>query len=175
MDRMSERMNRKWGPGTNWQGSANWQSNPNWQSNSNWQANAGTPRGSGWYESTEPRINDVHVFWGSRRRIVSKNFLGGEIVAVCGGFEIDLTQADIEGIQAKLDVVAIFGGGEIHVPPNWHVILETVGIFGGTTDRTVHPAQANFAASPSGVQSGPAVKTLVIAGVALFGGITIKN
>ncbi|HXX45464.1 MAG TPA: DUF5668 domain-containing protein [Candidatus Acidoferrales bacterium] len=175
MDRYSAKMNAKWGPGTNWQGSANWQANSNWQTNPNQQANAGASRGGGWYESTEPRLNDVHVFWGSRRRITSRNFLGGEIVAIFGGFEIDLTQADIQGEEAKLDIVSIFGGGDIRVPPNWHVILHAIGIFGGASDRTLHPAQANVAPTSAGVPAGPPVRTLIIEGVSLFGGVTIKN
>lgn len=175
MDRYSAKMNAKWGPDSNWQGSANWQANSNRQANQNWQPNAGAPpQGSGWYESTEPRLNDVHVFWGSRRRITSKNFLGGEIVAIFGGFEIDLTQAEIQGDEARLDIVSIFGGGEIRVPPNWNVILETIGIFGHASDRTIHPAQPSGASTP-GTPTGPAVKTLIIDGVSLFGGVTIKN
>lgn len=117
----------------------------------------------------------MNVFWGTRRRILSRSFTGGEIVAICGGFEIDLTEADIQGSEAKLDIVALFGGGEVRVPQNWNVILETVGIFGNASDRTHHPDPANVAASASGTHSGPAVKTLVISGVSLFGGVTIKN
>ena len=175
MDRYSAKMNAKWGPGPNWQASVNWQANPNSQANPNWQANAGAPRGGGWYESTEPRLNDVHVFWGSRRRITSRNFLGGEIVAIFGGFEVDLTAADIQGDEAKLDIVSIFGGGEIRVPPNWNVILQAIGIFGGASDRTLHPAQASVAPASAGASAGPPVKTLIIEGVSLFGGVTIKN
>ncbi len=169
MDRMNARMNSKWGPGANWQSSSNWQANPNWQ------AKSSAAGGPGWYESTEPHLNDVNVFWGTRRRIISKNFVGGEVVAIFGGFEIDLTQADIMGYEAKLDIVALFGGGEVRVPPNWNVILKTIGIFGGASDRTLHPAQTNAAAFASGAQSGPPVKTLIIDGVSLFGGVTIKN
>ena len=173
---MSARVNQKWGPNSEWQAKwNNWQPNSNWQANPNAQAKTGPPRGGSWYESTEPRLDDVHVFWGSRRRIISKNFVGGEIVAIFGGFDIDLTQADIQGNEAKLDIVALFGGGEVRVPPNWNVVLETIGIFGGASDRTIHPAQANAVPGVAGFQSGAPVKTLVIDGVSLFGGVTIKN
>ena len=174
MDRMNAKMNAQWGPGSNWQNTPNWQANSNWQTNPNWQSNAGAPRSPGWYETTEPRVNDVHVFWGSRRRIVSKNFVGGEVVTIFGGFELDLTQADIQGNEAKLDIVAIFGGGEVRVPPSWNVILQTIGIFGHASDRTVHPAQPS-GATPAGTPASPAIKTLIIEGVSLFGGVTIRN
>ena len=151
MDRFSERMNYKWQ-----------------QPQSNWQAD------SRWYDSSEPRLNDVNVFWGGRRRIISKNFMGGEIVAIFGGFEIDLTQADFPGDQVVIEVVTIFGGGEIRVPPTWDVLVDSVGIFGGTGDRTSHPLPQNQGAAGS---TGPAAphKRLIVKGVSIFGGLTLKN
>ena len=126
----------------------------------------------GWYDSSEPQLNVVNIFWGGRRRIVSKRFVGGEIVTIFGGFEIDLTQADIQGSEALIEVVTIFGGGEIRVPNNWEVVLETVGIFGGTSDRTFHPEQQKRS-GPDMPTSSP--KKLIIKGVAIFGGLTVKN
>jgi len=123
-----------------------------------------------WHDSSQPRLDDVHIFWGGRRRINSKNFMGGEIVAIFGGFDIDLTQADFPGEQVEIEIVSIFGGGELRVPATWEVIVESVGIFGGTTDRTWHPQSVPPAAAPA----APA-KRLVIKGVAIFGGLTIKN
>jgi Cell wall-active antibiotics response 4TMS YvqF/Domain of unknown function (DUF5668) len=126
----------------------------------------------GWYDSSEPQLNVVNIFWGGKRRIITKRFIGGEIVTIFGGFDIDLTQADIQGNVAQIDVVTIFGGGDIHVPTNWDVVLETVGIFGGTSDRTLHPEQQK----PSGSDSStPPVKKLIVKGVAIFGGLNIKN
>jgi len=78
-----------------------------------------------------PLLNEVNIFWGRRRRIVTKNFVGGEIVNIFGGFDIDLGESDIQGSEVAIEVVTIFGGGEIRVPGNWEVIMETVGIFGG--------------------------------------------
>jgi len=137
------------------------------QPQSNWQAN------SHWYDSSEPRLNDVNVFWGGRRRIISKNFMGGEIVAIFGGFEIDLTQADFQGNQIVIEVVTIFGGGEIRVPTTWEVIVDSVGIFGGTGDRTSHPLPQNQDAGTAGPGAPP--KRLIVKGVSIFGGLTLKN
>jgi len=136
-----------------------------WQPQSHWQAD------SRWHDSSEPRLNDVNVFWGGRRRIISKNFMGGEIVAIFGGFEIDLTQADFQGNQIVIEVVTIFGGGEIRVPTTWEVIVDSVGIFGGTGDRTSHPLSQNQDAAGSGT----APKRLIVKGVSIFGGLTLKN
>jgi Domain of unknown function (DUF5668)/Cell wall-active antibiotics response 4TMS YvqF len=128
-----------------------------------------------WYNSTEPRLNDVNIFWGGRRRIVSKTFTGGEIVTIFGGFDLDLREADIQGDTAQIEVVTIFGGGDIRVPTNWNVVLETVGIFGGCGDRTLHPDQPNRAAAAPSNPSSPPIKTIIIKGVAIFGGVNIKN
>jgi Cell wall-active antibiotics response 4TMS YvqF len=152
MNRFHERMNRKWQ-----RRQAGWESRSNWQPSSNW------------YNSSEPRLNEVNVFWGGRRRVISKNFQGGEIVAIFGGFEIDLTEADFQANQIVIEVVTIFGGGEIRVPPNWEVLVDSVGIFGGTGDRTNHPA------GQTSVSSAQPTKKLIIKGVSIFGGLTLKN
>jgi hypothetical protein len=150
MDRFSERINNKWqAPHSHWQASSNW------------------------YDSSEPRLSDVNVFWGGRRRIVSKNFTGGEIVAIFGGFEIDLTQADFQGNQIVIEVVTIFGGGEIRVPATWEVIVDSVGIFGGTGDRTSHPLSQSQ--DPSRTAEPAVPKRLLVKGVSIFGGLTLKN
>jgi hypothetical protein len=128
-----------------------------------------------WSDSTAPRLNEVNLFWGGRRRIISKNFVGGEIVTIFGGFEIDLRESDIQGSEVEIEVVTIFGGGEIRVPGNWEVILETVGIFGGCNDRTVRPDRPVPGATAPDGSPLPQPKRLVIKGVAIFGGLGVKN
>jgi hypothetical protein len=131
--------------------------------------------GSGTSETSAPRVNEVNIFWGSKRRIVAKNFVGGDIVAIFGGFEIDLREADILGNVAEIEVISIFGGGEIRVPPNWEIVMDTVGIFGGCDDRTRHPDYPIAGASPADGSTAPHPKRLIVKGVAIFGGLGIKN
>jgi hypothetical protein len=126
-------------------------------------------------ESGSPRINEVNIFWGGKRRIVTKNFSGGEIVAIFGGFDIDLTESDMQGSQIEIEVVTIFGGGDIRVPRNWEVVMDAVGIFGGCSDRTYHPdPPAPGATNPDG-SPVPQPKRLIVKGVAIFGGLNVKN
>jgi predicted membrane protein len=113
----------------------------------------------------DSRVNVVGIFGGGEYRIQSKNFQGGEATAIFGGFEIDLTQAEIEGEEAVIDITAIFGGGELRVPESWDVSIEGVGVFGGYEDKTHH-------ARP---EAGPPKKRLIVKGVAIFGGMEIKN
>jgi hypothetical protein len=126
-------------------------------------------------ETSAPRLDEVNIFWGGKRRIVAKNFGGGEIVSIFGGFDIDLREADILGDVAEIEVVTIFGGGDIRVPPNWYVVMETVGIFGGSDDRTYHPEMPIAGASTAGGSAAPQPKKLIIKGVAIFGGMNVKN
>jgi predicted membrane protein len=95
----------------------------------------------------------------------TKNFKGGKLFAIFGGYKVDFTHADMEGNQAVVEANAIFGGGEIRVPESWQVVVKGAGIFGAYEDKTRH-----FQPDPS-----KPTKTLVVKGVAMFGGIEIKN
>jgi predicted membrane protein len=108
-------------------------------------------------------VESVSVFGGNHRQVYSKNFKGGEVVAVFGGSDINLTQADFEGV-IRMDVVAIFGGVKIVVPPGWEVRSEVTAIFGGLDDRRT-----------LGVPAVEPRKILIIEGVAMFGGVDIRN
>ncbi len=108
-------------------------------------------------------IDSTNIFSGAKKVILSKRFKGGEIVNIFGGCEIDLTQADITD-HAILDITAIFGGATLIIPSNWAIKSEAVSIFGGITDkRRIRPSTE----SP--------IKTLVIKGTMLFGGMEIKS
>ncbi|HWZ97844.1 MAG TPA: DUF5668 domain-containing protein [Candidatus Dormibacteraeota bacterium] len=111
-------------------------------------------------------LNELAVFSGVEKRIMGKNFRGGRLVAIFGGIEIDLWQAEMEGDTVVLQVDAIFGGVELRVPDTWLVSSEGQGIFGGYSDTT----RLNPPADPSQPR-----KNLVIRGMALFGGVEIKN
>ena len=126
-------------------------------------------------ESGSPRLNEVNIFWGGKRRIVTRSFAGGEVVAIFGGFDIDLRDCDMQGSQIEIEVVSLFGGGDIRVPQNWEVVMDSVGIFGGCLDRTYHPDAASpVASNPDGSPAAPR-KRLIVKGVAIFGGFNIKN
>lgn len=115
--------------------------------------------------TTASEIDTTNIFGGSEINIASKEFRGGKVVAVFGGFQIDLTRAEIAGNFAKIEASAVFGGGEIRVPPQWTVIVKGAGVFGGYSDETQQiPPDPN---KPS--------KTLFIEGAAVFGGVTVKN
>ncbi len=120
-------------------------------------------RGAGIFSNASD-VQTFSVFGGSERRINARDFKGGQTFAVFGGFELDLSQADIDGQEAVIDSTVIFGGGEIRVPRNWTVIVKGVGIFGAYADETHQE-----------IVQGSSPKTLIVKGMAIFGGVEIKN
>jgi len=123
----------------------------------------GAPPGSDEISSPEDEIDSTSIFGGVKKNIVSKNFKGGEIVNIFGGSEIDLSQADINGI-ARLELTQIFGGTKLIVPSNWQVKIEMAAIFGGVEDkRSAQKADLD----PN--------KTLSLGGTSMFGGIEIRS
>jgi hypothetical protein len=163
------------GPGPGWQGGKSWNDFHRRMDEISDDIHNSWARAGSSSETSAPRLNDVNIFWGGKRRIVAKNFVGGEIVAVFGGFEIDLREADILGSVAEIEIFTIFGGGEIRVPPNWEIVMETVGIFGGCDDRTRHPDFPIAGALPADGSAAPQPKRLIVKGVAIFGGLGVKN
>ena len=108
-------------------------------------------------------LDSVNIFGGSHQTIYSKNFQGGEIVAVFGGCDLNLTQADFEG-DIIIDITAVFGGCKIILPPGWQVKSEITAIFGGLDDkRSVQPMIEGQH------------KLVTLRGVAMFGGVDIRN
>jgi len=108
-------------------------------------------------------VTCTSIFGAGEHQVSSRNFQSGEMTSIFGGGEIDFTQAEIEGDQAVIEATMIFGGGEIRVPRTWNVVIDGVGIFGGYSDKTSHPPP------------DPPAKKLIIRGVAVFGGLEIKN
>lgn len=105
---------------------------------------------------------EAAVFGGVDRRISEPDFHGAQCTAVFGGCKIDLRDAQIQGREAVLNTYAVFGGVEIRVPENWEVVSRGVAIFGGFENRTRRP-------------SGPDTKTLILDGMAIFGGVSVKD
>ena len=121
---------------------------------------------TGWSGGASPNhLNEWAVFGGTRRRIDSQDFQGGEAFAMFGGVEIDLRRAATTRDEIIIEVNAIFGGVEVRVPETWNVTVRGAGIFGGYEDKTMDTRVA-----PEGKQPH-----LIVNGFAVFGGVTIQN
>lgn len=112
--------------------------------------------------SSEDWVDSTAIFGGVHRKIFSKNFRGGDITSVMGGTELDLTQADFNGV-VRLEVTQVMGATKIIVPPHWEVRSEINALFAGYEDKRQQPAVAN----PG--------KVLILQGTSVFGGIELKN
>lgn len=108
-------------------------------------------------------VDATSIFGGTKKKIFSKNFRGGDMVNIFGGSEIDLTQADING-TAVLEVTTLFGGATLLVPSHWNVVSDAVAILGEVKDKRV-------------IQNAPENnnKMLLIKGTVIFGGIDVKS
>lgn len=115
------------------------------------------------YPVDEDYINAQILFSGENRLIVSKNFKGGRISAVFGGVDVNLLQADFDGVVV-LNCDCVFGGVELVVPSNWEVKILTKSVFGGVEDK--RPVEL-LGSNPN--------KVLMIKGSCIFGGIEIKS
>ncbi len=109
-------------------------------------------------------VDSAAILGGVKKTIISKNFRGGEVVSVFGGTELNLSQADLQS-PAVLEATQIFGGTSLIVPANWQVKSEVVAILGGVDDK--RPLMQSSSYDPN--------KVLILKGVALFGGLTIKS
>lgn len=110
-------------------------------------------------------IDDVAVFGGGEKVISSNNFKGGNITAIFGGSEIDLTSCKLAEGNNVLNITAIFGGSTIIVPRDWDVLLNVTPIFGGFSNKTRR--EPNLVVDES--------RTLIVKGIAMFGGGEIKS
>lgn len=108
-------------------------------------------------------IDIVSIFGGVKRTVLSKDFKGGEIVNLFGGTELDLTQADING-TVVIEIVQIFGGVKLTVPPHWQVVSDLAAIFSNVDDKR-RAMQVPLSAD----------KILVIKGVSIFAGVDVRS
>ncbi len=104
---------------------------------------------------------DVVAILGGSKRGVSGDFKGGQAFAFMGGSEVDLRRASMTRDEAVLDIFVFWAGLEVKVPEDWEVVSRGLPILGGFVDNTRHVAGAQ--------------KRLVITGMAIMGGVEVKN
>ncbi|WP_296944897.1 LiaI-LiaF-like domain-containing protein [uncultured Massilia sp.] len=111
-------------------------------------------------DGADDLVDIVAVLGGFERRLVTRDFRGGEITAIMGGCMLDLRDASIVK-EAVINVFTIWGGINIKVPPDWTVILNGTPVMGGFSEKTATPPDGS--------------KRLVIRGYAVMGGVEVRN
>ena len=109
-------------------------------------------------------LNEFAIMGGGDRIIRSQDFRGGEVTAIMGGFGIDLRGAAIARDSATVNVFTLWGGVDLKVPEEWNVSISGVPILGVFTNNARAFRQGDAAA-----------KTLFVKGVAIMGGVEVKN
>ncbi|MEO3754321.1 DUF1707 domain-containing protein [Streptomyces sp. B6B3] len=106
--------------------------------------------------------NVVAVLSGASRK--GRWRVGGKInaVAVCGGVELDLTEAIFDQQHVVINATAICGGVEIKVPENVSLRGAGSGIMGGFEVRDAESTQ-------------PDAPVVIVKGVAIWGGVEAKT
>ena len=122
----------------------------------------GTPVQNIPHGTTEEVMEVVSIFASTKRVVLSKAFKGGEVISVFGSSEINLTNADFSGTLV-LEIVQVFGGTKLIIPPHWEVHSKTATVFGGIEDKRSIPVGSN------------SEKVVVLEGVTFFGGVTIAS
>jgi len=106
-------------------------------------------------------VRALAVMSGVHRKIMSRDFKGGDATAVMGGCKLDFRSAAIGAQPAALDVFAFWGGVEIVVPETWAVDVRAMPVLGGVDNRTRAPSDAT--------------QHLVVTGTIVMGGVEVKN
>ncbi len=110
-------------------------------------------------------IDDVSIFGGGSKIVASDNFRGGNITAVFGGSEINLTGCKLADGDQIIDLLLVFGGTTIVVPRDWNVVVNVTSILGGFSDKSIR--------DPGVIPDQS--RTLYVKGLAMFGGGEVKN
>jgi len=110
---------------------------------------------------TGGKVKDISAIFGSRKvTYQNETFTGASINAIFGGACLDLRNASMSG-NIEISASAIFGGIDILVPGNVCVVVNSVPIFGGVSNKAMSPV-------------GDVKASIHVNATCMFGGIDIK-
>lgn len=112
-----------------------------------------------------PGIDELALFSGVEKKVTSNQFKGGNVTAMFGGIDIDLSQTNLSDESNNIDLFTMFGGCEFKVPQDWTInVSQLTVVFGAFEDKRLIDKSKT---DPN--------KVLFIRGLILFGGGEIKN
>lgn len=107
------------------------------------------------------RLREAIVFASRHVVVASNTFVGGKVLCISGGTEIDLRNVLAAVDTVEMEIVALTGGVRVRVPENWLVKSEGVAAFG------------DYAVATNMVSKKPVY--FIVKGVALFGVVEIVH
>ena len=117
-------------------------------------------------------VDALAIMGGSEKRITSQDFTGGQVTAVMGGVDIDLREAAIIDRPATVDVTAVMGGVDFKVPSDWNVRIDVLPVMGGADDERKERSRRATEDTDNFADDTP---HLVITGIAVMGGVSVKD
>jgi len=111
------------------------------------------------------QLDEVAIFGGGKRKIMTQDFRGGSVISIFGGAEIDLTESTLADGNNAIEMLSIFGGTKLIVPVEWNVKIEVVSIFAGFNDKRSDRPDYRYDQQ----------KVLYIRGFVLFAGGEIRS
>ena len=92
-------------------------------------------------------------------------------VAVMGGVVIDLRRAHLQSPETTIRAFAVWGGIEILVPDDLHLVTDGIGFMGGFAEES-----GTWKKDPRPVrQAPPGAPTVRVTGLALMGGVEVRR
>ncbi len=109
-------------------------------------------------------LSEFALCGGGHRLVQTPDFRGGTVTVIAGGFDIDLREAAMTRDEVSVEIFVMMGGVVFRVPEGWKVVVNVTPLLGGgdVKARTVLPPDGR-------------VRTMVINGFILMGGIEVKN
>lgn len=117
------------------------------------------------FSDDDNSVDVFNILGGSEFSTQSQNLTGGNVICILGGADIDVRDADMEGDVMEINIVAFMGGADIKVPPHWQVSVKVIPFLGGVSNKTT--CLADKLQVPK--------KRLIITGLALMGGVEVRN
>lgn len=92
-------------------------------------------------------------------------------VAVMGGVVIDLCQARLQSPETTIRAFAVWGGIQILVPDDVHVVTDGIGLMGGFAEESGTGKKDSRPVR----QAPPGAPTIRVTGLALMGGVEVRR
>ena len=130
--------------------------------------NSTRKQNTGSYKSKDVKgrsVFGVGLFSGSKQVIVNEQVKGGLLVSIFGGTELNLMKAKLNKRRNIIRIFIWMGGSTILVPDDMYVDTQVISIFGGFENKSKFVK----------VDETQSSKKLIIRGLVLFGGGSVKN
>ena len=107
----------------------------------------------------------IGLFSGSDKKIINEQVKGGLLVSIFGNAKLNLVDAKLYQDKNIINIIVLFGGCTILVPPEMYVDTQILPIFGSFKNRNDYIIE----------DSNQTNKKLIVRGITIFGGGSVRN